>query len=274
MTVTINENIEYLLDEAVELGRVRSDCPECGSGNTFSAMYLPTSMVVVYNCFDASCEVKGYKKVGLQKTNLKNGLFSKATDIPIAIQEEISTSNFLPILDNMKSCIAYLKKVQCYDLFIQDHINVKYDPQQDRIVFLVKDLESNKVINAVGRSLKPRSQPKWFKYAKTSADYKIGCGSIAVLVEDIPSACVVSKMKNVVGIAMCGTILSEILLHYLTRKNYEKVLVCLDKDAVLKSMMLCDTIKHKVKHSSVLFPEVDLKNMNPEELEELVFKNN
>ena len=67
MTLTINENIEYLLDDAVELGRVRSDCPECGSGNTFSAMYLPTSMVVVYNCFDASCEVKGHKKVGLQK---------------------------------------------------------------------------------------------------------------------------------------------------------------------------------------------------------------
>ena len=273
MALTINENIEYLLDDAIELGRVRSDCPECGSGNTFSAMYLPTSMVVVYNCFDASCEVKGYKKVGLQKTNLKNGLFSKATDIPTMIQDEIHLSNLVSIDNNKDACIAYLKKVQCYDLYIQDHINVKYDPQQDRIVFLVKDLESNRVINAVGRSLKVSSQPKWFKYAKTSADYKIGCGSIAVLVEDIPSACVVSKMKNVVGIAMCGTILSEILLHYLTRKNYEKVLVCLDKDAVLKSMMICDTIKHKVKYSSVLFPEVDLKNMNPEQLEELVFKN-
>jgi hypothetical protein len=273
MTLTINENIEYLLDDAVELGRVRSDCPECGSGNTFSAMYLPTSMVVVYNCFDASCEVKGYKKVGLQKTNLKNGLFSKATDILSMIQEEIHLPNLVPINDSRDTCIQYLKKVQCYDLFIQDHINVKYDPQQDRIVFLVNSLQNNRVINAVGRSLKPSSQPKWFKYAKTSADYKIGCGSIAVLVEDIPSACVVSKLKNVVGIAMCGTILSEILLDYLTRKKYEKVLVCLDKDAVLKSMMICDTIKHKVKYSSVLFPEVDLKNMNPEQLEELVFKN-
>ena len=47
MTLTINENIEYLLDDAIELGRVRSDCPECGSGNTFFFSYvLPTSMVV------------------------------------------------------------------------------------------------------------------------------------------------------------------------------------------------------------------------------------
>ena len=269
----MSQEIEYLLEEASEVGRVRTDCPTCGSNNTFSAMYLPTSMVVVYNCFDASCEVKGSKKVGLQKNNLHNGLFTKPQDCPMMVQEEISISGFTNIVSNEKA-LEYLKKVQCYDLYQQGHIDVRYDSRQDRVVFLVKDLQNDRIVNAVGRTLRPSGKPKWFKYAKTSADYKIGCGNTAVLVEDIPSACVVSKLQGIVGIALCGTILSELLLHHLTKNIYKKIWVCLDKDAILKSMNICDTLKHKVKDVGVLFPEMDLKNMNEEEIEKLVYKNN
>jgi hypothetical protein len=241
----MNQDIEYLLEEASEIGRVRADCPDCGSSNTFSAMYLPDTMVVIYNCFDANCEVKGSKKVGLQKSTLKNGLFTKPQDCPMAIQDEISLSNFSSLQDNSKA-IEYLQKVQCYDLYEQEHI--------------------------VGRTLRLCGKPKWFKYAKTSADFKIGCGNIAVLVEDIPSACVVSKLHDVVGIALCGTILSELLLHHLIKAQYNKIFICLDKDAVLKSMQMCDILKYRVNNVGVLFPEVDLKNMNEEELEDLLWK--
>lgn len=265
----MNEQIEGLIDEASEVGRVRTDCPNCGSNNTFSAMYLPSAMVVIYNCFDASCDVKGSKRIGLQKSNLKTGLFTNPEDCPMLIQEEISTSNFVELSSSQKG-IEYLKKVQCYDLYQQKHINVKYDPKQDRVVFLVKDLQNDKIINAVGRTLRVSGKPKWFKYAKTSADYKIGSGNIAVLVEDIPSACVISKLHNVVGISLCGTVLSELLLHYLTKSSYDKILVCLDKDATLKSMQICDILKHKVKNIGVLFPEVDIKNMEEEDIEKLM----
>ena len=267
----MNQDIEYLLEEASEIGRVRADCPDCGSSNTFSAMYLPDTMVVIYNCFDANCEVKGSKKVGLQKSTLKNGLFTKPQDCPMAIQDEISLSNFSSLQDNLKA-IEYLQKVQCYDLYEQEHIDVRYDLKQDRVVFAVKELEGNRNINAVGRTLRLCGKPKWFKYAKTSADFKIGCGNIAVLVAAIPSACVVSKLHDVVGIALCGTILSELLLHHLIKAQYNKIFICLDKDAVLKSMQMCDILKYRVNNVGVLFPEVDLKNMNEEELEDLLWK--
>ena len=265
----MNAAINELLDEAAEVGRVRTDCPDCGSNNTFSAMYLPASMVVIYNCFDASCEIKGSKRVGLQKHQLKTGLFIKPADFKEAVQEEFSADRFerLPISGK---AIEYLKKVQCLDLYDQDHIDVRYDSQQDRVVFLVNDIRGGRIVNAVGRTMKVDGKPKWYKYARTSADYKIGWGKIAVIVEDIPSACVVSKLDDVVGISMCGTVLSEILYNYLLQESYDKVLICLDKDAALKSMHICATLKHQMKYVGVLFPERDLKNMDANQLEEFI----
>ena len=265
----MNTAINELLDEAAEVGRVRTDCPDCGSNNTFSAMYLPASMVVIYNCFDASCETKGSKRIGLQKHQINNGLFKKPTDFVEVAQEEFLTDRFerLPISGK---AIEYLKKVQCLDLYDQDHIDVRYDSQQDRVVFLIDDLRGNRIVNAVGRTMKADGKPKWYKYAKTSADYRIGWGKIAVIVEDIPSACVVSKLDDVVGISMCGTVLSENLYKYLLQESYDKVLICLDKDAALKSMHICAILKHQMKYVGVLFPERDLKNMDANQLEEFI----
>ena len=265
----MNTAINELLDEAAEVGRVRTDCPDCGSNNTFSAMYLPASMVVIYNCFDASCEIKGSKRIGLQKHQIKNGLFKNPTDFTEAVQEEFSAANFIELAYS-KQGLKYLEKVQCLDLHEQNHINVKYDLKQDRVVFLVNDLKGGRIVNAVGRTMKADGKPKWYKYAKTSADYKMGWGKIAVIVEDIPSACVVSKLDDVVGISMCGTVLSENLYNYLLQESYDKVLICLDKDAALKSMHICATLKHQMKYVGVLFPERDLKNMDANQLEEFI----
>ena len=265
----MNAAINELLDEAAEVGRVRTDCPDCGSNNTFSAMYLPASMVVIYNCFDASCEIKGSKRIGLQKHQINNGLFKKPTDFVAAVQEEFSAANFIELAYS-KQGLEYLEKVQCLDLHQQNHIDVKYDLKQDRVVFLVNDLRGGRIVNAVGRTMKADGKPKWYKYAKTSADYKIGWGKIAVIVEDIPSACVVSKLDDVVGISMCGTVLSENLYNYLLQESYDKVLICLDKDAALKSMHICAILKHQMKYVGVLFPERDLKNMDANQLEEFI----
>jgi len=267
----MNTAINELLDEAAEVGRVRTNCPDCGSNNTFSAMYLPTSMVVIYNCFDASCETKGSKRIGLQKHQIKNGLFKKPTDFVGVVQEEFSTANFIELAYS-KQGLKYLEKVQCLDLHQQKHINVKYDLKQDRVVFIVRELNSNRIVNAVGRTMKTDGKPKWYKYAKTSADYKIGSGKIAIVVEDIPSACVASKLSNVVGISMCGTVLSENLYQHLLQEGYDKVWICLDKDAALKSMYICDILKTKVNNIGVLFPEMDLKNMNADQLEDFIYQ--
>ena len=267
----MNKAIDELLDEAAEVGRVRTNCPDCGSNNTFSAMYLPASMVVIYNCFDASCEIKGSKRIGLQKHQIKNGLFKKPIDFTEVFQEEFSTSNFIELAYS-KQGLEYLDKVQCLDLHEQKHINVKYDLKQDRVVFLVNALNSNRIVNAVGRTMKTEGKPKWYKYARTSADYKIGCGKVAIIVEDIPSACVASKLSNVVGISMCGTVLSENLYQHLLEESYDKVLICLDKDAALKSMHICAILKHELNYVGVLFPEKDLKNMNADQLEDFIYQ--
>jgi hypothetical protein len=35
-------------------------------------------------------------------------------------------------------------------------------------------------------------------------------------------------------------------------------------------MQICDILKHKVKNIGVLFPEVDIKNMEEEDIEKLM----
>ena len=267
----MNTAINELLDEAAEVGRVRTDCPDCRSNNTFSAMYLPASMVVIYNCFDASCEIKGSKRIGLQKHQLKTGLFTTSPDTPAVIRQEVLNEKFDAVVWSDEA-IDYLRKVQCLDLYSQGHIDVRYDAKQERVVFLVKELNGNRTVNAVGRTMKPDGKPKWYKYAKTSADFVLGLGKTAVIVEDIPSACVVSKLAGIVGISMCGTVLSETLYRYLIQKSYNKILICLDKDAALKSMQICDILKTKVNDVGVLFPEVDLKNMDAEQLEDFIYQ--
>ena len=58
-----------------------------------------------------------------------------------------------------KQGLKYLEKVQCLDLHEQNHINVKYDLKQDRVVFLVNDLKGGRIVNAVGRTMKADGKP-------------------------------------------------------------------------------------------------------------------
>ena len=261
---------EDCIEETVGLGRLRTDCPVCGGSNSFSATYLPNTFQVIYNCFKADCDNKGVEFVGLNRSSSLGSLFT----VPDRKQSVVETKEFLPTdsfiePEYSKEAVDYLHRVQCYHLHKEKHIKVKYDLKLNRVVFLVDDLQTpGKIINAVGRTLYKKGLPKWYKYTSQPSDYVIGSGAVAVVVEDIPSACVVSSLNNYVVIALSGTAMSENLICHLTKTNYSKVLICLDKDAALNSMSMCARLKHKVKGMSVMFPNVDIKSMDEETLEE------
>ena len=260
------------IDETVTLGRLRTDCPVCGGSNSFSATYLPATFQVVYNCFKADCDNKGASFVGLNKTTQLGSLFTVQDRKPTAkeTKEFLPTDSFIEP-EYSKEAISYLQRVQCYSMHKEKHIKVKYDLKLNRVVFLVEDCQApGKIINAVGRTLYKRGLPKWYKYTDQPSEYIVGSGSTAVIVEDIPSACVVSTLDGFVGIALSGTTLSPTLERYLINKNFNKLLVCLDKDAALKSMSMCATLKHKVPGVSVLFPDIDIKNMDDDTLEDFL----
>ena len=86
------------------------------------------------------------------------------------------------------------------------------------------------------------------------AGVHIGTGTTAVLVEDVPSACSVSRVNGLVGVAMLGTNITK-ALNKATEKYLNKYL-CLDKDASAKAIVIKRQLGANLK---VRFISKDLK---------------
>ena len=106
---------------------------------------------------------------------------------------------------------------------------------KDRVVFLIKNRDSHKVVGAVGRGLNKNVYPKWFMYGNKDVPFKCGECDDAVIVEDCPSACAVSNILT--GIAIMGTKLKD--LHKSHLKPYKNLYICLDRDATTN---LCENL--------------------------------
>ena len=91
----------------------------------------------------------------------------------------------------------------------------------------------------------------------------VGHGSIAVVVEDIASACSLSRLPFCSGCALLGTTLSPVTIHQLT--HYEEVIVALDQDASRKSLDLVSQLESRVK-TRVRYLSEDLKYLNEEQI--------
>ena len=147
--------------------------------------------------------------------------------------------------------------------------DIKYDVKQDRVVFLVKNPNTNKYAGAIGRGLNSKVYPKWYMYGNKDIPFKCGECKDAVIVEDCASACAVSNILT--GIAIMGTSLKESHKKYL--EPYETLYVALDRDATRKSYSIVSeltsagfkNVKVKVLH------EYDLKCYSTPEIEKMFY---
>jgi hypothetical protein len=121
---------------------------------------------------------------------------------------------------------------------------------------------------AVGRSPDPEKKPKWLAYGDVSGIYTIGSGPTAVVVEDAISACAVSRIPEYTGVALLGTNLSPLQKTQLRR--FERVIICLDKDASQKSLLLARRLEGPRTEATVRFLENDLKYLTETQIKELM----
>jgi hypothetical protein len=138
-------------------------------------------------------------------------------------------------------------------------IKIRYLPTENRVLFYTND-----GTGAVGRALDGRL-PKWWKYGDTTQGITVGSGQHAVLVEDVASACAVSRLEGVVGFALLGTNLTTGIKAQLV--NYNKTTLVLDNDASSKAVYLCK------KHGAVThlrLTKVDLKCLSPQEIQKVI----
>ena len=232
----------------------RMDCPNCGGYKTFTVTNNMGSLV--WNCYKASCTLKGGTRVHLSVDDIRSG-FSGAEKFA---EEAFELPSY--VVDRNPNSYQMRKFLATWDLDYEE-LDLLYDVKEDRVVFPV--YSQGNLVDATGRSLGNRL-PKWKKYGKSGLPYSCGCGKVAVVVEDCVSAAVVGG-ESFVGVAILGTSLQESHKGYLAQ--FSTAVIALDPDALPKTLQMAKELRGHVNDVRVLRLKDDLKYRNPTDMENL-----
>jgi len=230
----------------------------CYRHNTFSV--TDTGFERLYYCFHADCHTKGSTGVQLTKENSKVAFKERFTE-QTSDTEFVVPDTFVS-LSRSKEAEAYVERVGSYDAYLNGLADIRYDFQQERVVYLVK--HNNKIVDATGRSLNGR-KPKWRRYGNSRYPFLSGNGFCGIIVEDCPSACSVSNIASGIGL-MGTTLLDE---HIDVIKKFKKVFVALDKDATSKAYMIVRKLRNYIPTRLIVLNK-DLKDMERGERNEFI----
>jgi DNA primase len=230
----------------------RMDCPNCGGTKTFTVTNNLGSLV--WNCYKASCNVRGGNRVHLTVEDIRTSMGNAQH----FAEEQFELPEYVvPYLsDKAKSWL------DSWDIYT-NKLNFMYDVKENRVVFPV--MHNNKIVDATGRALSNRL-PKWKRYGKSGLPFNFGCGRVAVVVEDCVSAAVVGY-GSFVGVALLGTSLQDSHKGYLAQ--FSTAVIALDPDALKKSFAMAKELRGHVDDVKILKLKDDLKYRNPEDMEKL-----
>jgi len=244
--------------------QTRMDCPFCNGRNTLSID--TTENKIGWYCFHASCSAKG-KQEGEKNMQYVQRVFHGNKALHIEDIEFKIPDSFQSIYSNEKA-MRWLSNNNCWESWSWGRADFKYDVKQNRVVFLVKNRISHKIVGAVGRALTKQDFPKWFMYGNKDVPFKCGDCNDAVIVEDCPSACAVSNILT--GIAIMGTKLKTVQKSHL--KPYKNLYICLDRDATTKAYDMAKDLRSSGFDNIIVKPlEDDLKYYNTEQVREIFY---
>lgn len=236
---------------------VYETCPMCGGEKKLGVTKLIDG--VIYQCFRASCRLRGKYTHPMGKDAIAQILNKKA--------KEASTSVFrLPdyLVDGFESetGIKMAIKYDLMDAYIDKKYTTAYDPKLNRQVFFYRDIKEN-IVGAMGRALTSSVTPKAYIYPNSiKTPWVIRNSLTAVVVEDIMSAI---KCYNVgyTGIALSGT---KLVLDHLDFFNgYDTIIIALDKDAQIKSLELKKILDFYCSNVHIVLLNKDLKDSTRDE---------
>tara|TARA_R100001079_G_C4417076_1_gene138090 strand:- start:49 stop:810 length:762 start_codon:yes stop_codon:yes gene_type:complete len=240
-------------DQDVKIGETkRIDCPICNGKKTFTITNHMGSLL--WNCYKASCDVSGGKRVTLTVDDIRQSLSSK----PIEDKYEWDMPSFL-----VYQPLHVQEFVDKWNL--PADVEVMYDVKEERAVFTI--YKDYRCVDAIGRAMKEKRLPKWRRYNNTGLPYTYGCGKVAVVVEDCISAVAVGEIDGFVGLAVLGTSLSAVHKEYLSQ--FSTAIVALDPDALPKTMQFAKELRPFVNTVKVLKLTDDLKMRNETDITNL-----
>ena len=227
------QNLEIREGETITM-----DCPKCNGVKKFSISNLDG--MLLYNCYRASCDVKGSFLTNMLVDTIKQKLSGEIEGKP---HEKFEMPEYITDGDN-----SYIQRFRSrWDLMA----DVFYDVKDKRAVFPI--YKNGRLVDAIGRALYD-AYPKWYKYGKAGKYYSYcikPCKKIAVVVEDCISATVVGQhIIGVTGVALLGTNLLKEHKEYLD--TFDKIIVALDPDALGKTIEYTKELKSYCDPSVVI----------------------
>jgi len=213
-----------------ESERHRGDCPECRGRNTFTATNNLGD--IKYNCFKLGCTVGGIYGTDMtaaeihryreqQQWQIAHTKIKKAKDT-MEIPEYVVTSK--------ASHTKYQRYIRRWGIAIGDTM---YDVKDERVVFPIK--YDGRIVDAVGRAVGKKQNPKWYRYTGEADYYTIGIGKTLLIVEDVVSAVVAAQeLPYITAMAILGTSMNP--KHFEKIGEYDKVIIALDPDAIGKTV--------------------------------------
>jgi hypothetical protein len=255
MTYSYREQIDILTKISLAEGERKTlDCPFCGGRRKFSITKLDG--MVLWNCFRASCSAKGSHQGTRSVDAIKRRLDRPAEPV-VAPAKITPLPKITASIFNHEDALDYVTRNNCLEALSRGYISCRYAPAEKRVLFYTDDKKG-----AVGRSI-AQSKYKWWTYGDVSQGYQIGEGDVAVIVEDVPSACSVSRLDGYVGIALLGTSLGKLQLG----SHLKGAVIILDKDASAKAVSLSRSLG---EGTTVRFTETDLKHLSIDELRQVL----
>ena len=258
MSFSYREQWDVLSKIVLTEGQTKNiSCPFCGGNNKLS-ISKTLDGVVLWNCYRASCSSRGSRQGKRTAASLSRALNSPLQ--PQVINHRVTplpaiTKNF----KNDPTALEYVTTNNCLEAYDSNYINIRYAPAEKRVLFYNKD-----ETGCVGRSM-ANHQAKWWSYGDCAGGISVGSGPTVVLVEDVASACSVSRLPNHVGLALLGTNITEQIKN--TVKDYTKVYIVLDNDASKKAILLAKSLTGSV---TVRLTKRDLKYLTKEQIERLL----
>lgn len=246
--------IQRLIDQTTATS-FRANCPYCGGNNSLSVNKIDGEYK--YKCFKAHCTIAGNYHTGFTINEIKQKISKVVEHKSFALPE-----HFVKGIAN-DLVYGYLRDNACLPAVLAGKAKIAYDPKENRAVFLIYN--GIEIKGAVGRALNSHVKPK-SKIYQGSLTYPFICGhaDTLVVVEDCASACAVTRVPNVAGLALLGTYMKPEYVPVIAK--YKNVIIALDSDANAKALTVNKLIKYYTNSKVVLLPK-DIKNMTQEEVE-------
>ena len=213
-----------------ESERHRGDCPECRGRNTFTATNNMGD--IKYNCFKLGCTVGGIYGTDMTAAEIHRYREQQQQQRAYTnIKKEKDTMEIPEFVVTPKaSHTKHQRYVRRWGIALGD---VMYDVKDERVVFPIK--HGGRIVDAVGRAVGKKQNPKWYRYTGEADYYTIGTGSTLLIVEDVVSAVIaVQEMPYITAMAILGTSMNP--KHFEKIGEYDKVIIALDPDAIGKTV--------------------------------------